>query len=264
MDLNLTDKVVFVAGGSRGIGFGIAQAFLREGAKVGISSRGEQSLEIARAALAEIAGEGRVFAITGDMTKSADISAALDGTIAALGELSIVVANVGIGLKDFRWDVTDEEWNGDIAQNFTGSMFVAREAIRRFAAGPETLRKGANVVVISSIAGIDAIPAPIPYGASKAALNYATAILAKAVANRGIRVNAIAPGNIIFPGGDWEKRWHEENDLIQRYLKNEVAMQRFGTVQEIADAALWLSSERASFVTGTTLVVDGGQVRSFG
>ena len=256
--------MVFIAGGSRGIGFGIARAFLQEGAKVAIAGRTASSLADAKKTLSEIADADNIFTVVGDMTQSTDIAAALDASIAALGQLSIVVANVGIGISEVGWDISDDVWNKDIAQNFSGSMFVTREAIRRFCAGPEQLMQSASIVMISSIAGIDAMPAPVPYGASKAAVNYATALLAKTVAKHGIRINAVAPGNIMFPEGEWARRLEKNPEAVQRYIDNEVAMRRFGTPEEIADAVVWLASERASFVTGTTMVVDGGQLKSFG
>jgi 3-oxoacyl-[acyl-carrier protein] reductase len=115
--------------------------------------------------------------------------------------------------------------------------------------------------MISSIAGVDAMGTAIPYAATKAAINHAATAMAKLVGKDGIRVNAIAPGNILFPGGSWENITSARPESWQRWIDREVAMKRFGKVEEIADAALWLASDRASFVTGATIVVDGGQVR---
>jgi 3-oxoacyl-[acyl-carrier protein] reductase len=261
MELGLKGKVVFIAGASRGIGRAIAEGFAREGAKVAITGRGEGALEEARGALSAVAGEANVVAVTGDMTRSADIGHALDQAEAALGPIDCAVANVGIGKAPLGIDVGDDDWMADIAQNLTGSMFLARDAIKRMLKRPADARLGANVILISSIAGVDAMGTAIPYGATKAAINHAACAMAKLVGKDGIRVNAIAPGNILFPGGSWEKITSSRPEAWQRWIDREVALRRFGRVEEIADAALWLASDRASFVTGATIVVDGGQVR---
>ncbi|MBI1179388.1 MAG: SDR family oxidoreductase [Alphaproteobacteria bacterium] len=261
MELGLRDKVIFVAGASRGIGRAIAEAFLREGARAAITGRTAGSLEEARKAMAAIAGEDRVIAVTGDMTRSADIAGALDEAEARLGPLHCAVANVGIGRAPLGIDVSDDDWEADIAQNFTGTMFLARDALKRMLARPPEQRAGASVIMISSIAGVDAMGTAVPYAATKAAINHAGTALAKLVGKDGLRVNVIAPGNILFPGGSWEKITSSRPDAWQRWIDREVALKRFGRVEEIADAALWLASDRASFVTGATIVVDGGQVR---
>jgi 3-oxoacyl-[acyl-carrier protein] reductase len=195
------------------------------------------------------------------MTRSADIARSLEATEKALGPIHCAVANVGIGRAPLGIDVSDEDWEADIAQNLSSAMFLARDALKRMRARPENERAGANVIMISSIAGVDAMGTPIPYAATKAAINHAATAMAKLVGKDGLRVNAIAPGNILFPGGNWEKIVAGRPEAWQRWIDREVAMKRFGKVEEIADAALWLASERASFVTGATIVVDGGQVR---
>lgn len=261
MDLELKDKTVFIAGASRGIGLGMAKAFLNEGARVAITGRNESSLDAAKSELEPLASEGRLLSIAGDMTRSDAIGAALDATEAALGPFHCVVANVGLGQAPLGVEVSDDDWTADIAQNLTGSMFLAREAIRRILARPADARMGANLLFTSSIAGVQALGTSLTYGATKAAVNHTTRALAKLVGKDGLRVNAIAPGNIMFPGGGWEQRVTERPEAWTRWVSREVALRRFGTVEEIADAALWLASPRASFVTGEVLVVDGGQVR---
>jgi 3-oxoacyl-[acyl-carrier protein] reductase len=261
MELELRDKVVFVAGASRGIGRAMAEAFVREGARVAITGRTEAALEEARDALAAAAGREAVAAVAGDMTRSADIARALEATEARLGPIHCAIANVGIGRAPLGVDVSDADWEADIAQNLTGSMFLARDAIKRMLKRPAAERDGASVILISSIAGVDAMGTALPYAATKAALNHAATALAKLVGKDGIRVNAIAPGNILFPGGNWERIVAGRPEAWQRWIDREVALKRFGRVEEIADAALWLASARASFVTGATIVVDGGQVR---
>ena len=116
---------------------------------------------------------------------------------------------------------------------------------------------------ISSIAGWEALKAPLTYSVAKAAVLSAMKNLSHLVAEKGIRVNAVVPGNILFPGGTWAKKLAKKTRFFENYIFTEVPLQRFGRPDEIADAVVFLSSERASFITGACLVVDGGQTRSY-
>lgn len=262
MDLGLQDKAVFIAGASRGIGFGMSDGFLAEGAKVIMTGRGEASLDEAKEALvAKGHDAARILTIAGDMTDTANIITALKAAENRFGPLHTVIANVGLGRSPLGWDVKDADWAADFKQNFTGSVALAREAVRLFMDRDEEARKGANLIFISSIAGVNALGTPLPYATSKAAINQLAATLAKQVGKDGIRVNAIAPGNIIFENGEWEARVKERPEAWTRWIKREVALRRFGTPEEIAGAACFLASSRAGFITGEVFVVDGGQVR---
>jgi 3-oxoacyl-[acyl-carrier protein] reductase len=261
MDLGLTGKVAFIAGASRGIGYAIAESFLKEGAAVAITGRGQEALAMAAGQLGAEYGADKVFHFAGDMTATPDIAASLDAAAATLGPVDHVIANVGIGSAPTGFDVTDEDWAGDVLQNLTGSMFLAREALKRMLAREAGDRGQPSITFISSIAGVDAIGTSLPYGASKAALNHVTREMAKQVGRENIRVNTVAPGNILFPGGNWEKIVAGNPEYFGKWIDREVALKRFGAVEEIADAVVFASSERASFLTGEVMVVDGGQVR---
>jgi 3-oxoacyl-[acyl-carrier protein] reductase len=259
--LGLEGANVVVAGSSAGIGLGIASGFLAEGANVAISGRTGSKLDAARAEL-EALGSGRVASFVGDMTDSTVIEDALAAAERDLGPIDCVVANVGLGRAPLGFEVSDDDWDFDIRQNLTGAMFLARSAMRRMVARDEDARRRCSIVFISSIAGMEALGTPLTYGATKAGLNHASRALARIAGKHGIRVNTVAPGNIIFPGGNWEQRVAERPDAWGRWIDREVSLRRFGTPDEIADAVVWLASARAGFVTGTTLVVDGGQLRS--
>jgi 3-oxoacyl-[acyl-carrier protein] reductase len=258
MDLSLRDKVAFIAGSSRGIGLAVARGFLREGAKVAISGRKTGSLGQARDLLAAEAGRDRVMAIPGDMTRERDLDQALSLVETTLGGLDAVVANVGSGTARSGWDLSLDDWQAALDLNLLGSVALARKAMSRLIA-----RGGGSITFVSSIAGVEAINAPLGYSAAKAAVLSAMKSLSRLAGPQGVRVNAVAPGNVLFPGGSWERKLMERRDFFEEYIRTEVPLQRFARPEEIADAVLFLASERASFITGACLVVDGGQTRSF-
>lgn len=258
MDLGLHDKVAFVAGSSRGIGLAIARAFLREGAKVVITGRSAEALEEATALLITEAGAQRVLSIQGDMANPSDIQCAVDETVSAFGGLDAVVANVGSGIARSGWELTLDDWQSALNINLLGSMALASAAL------PHLIARGSgSLTFISSIAGCEAINAPVTYSAAKAAVQSAMKNLSRLVGTQGVRVNSVAPGNVLFPGGSWEHKLAERRGFFEQYIQSEVPLRRFGRAEEIADAVVFLASERASFITGACLEVDGGQTHSF-
>ncbi len=257
MELGLSGKTIFVAGASRGIGLGIVEACLGEGAKVAITARGAEALEDTRARLAAEHGEDRVWAMAGDLRDTARIEEALAGAEAALGPIFGAVANVGLHPCPPGADVDDETWDAGFAQNLGSAWRLARGAYRRMRPRGE-----GSILFISSIAGLGALGTPLTYGTAKAGMNHLTKELAKIAGPEGVRVNAIAPGNIIFPGGSWQERMDGPRAASwQRWIDREVPLQRYGRPEEIGSVAAFLMSSRASFVHGAVVPVDGGQTR---
>ena len=257
MDLQLRDKVVFVAGGSRGIGLGMVEALLAEGARVAMTARGAEALEAERIRLAAIHGADRLWTMAGDMRDSAAIEAALTAAEAAMGPLWGAVANVGLSPCPPGIEIDDDTWSGGMTQNLDSAFRLARSALRRM-----TPRGEGAILMISSIAGLGALGTPLTYGVAKAAMNHLTKELARIAGPKGVRVNAIAPGNIIFPGGSWEANaTGPRADNWARWIKREVPLNRYGRPEEIGSMAAMLLSPASGFVTGAVIPVDGGQTR---
>lgn len=256
MDLQLTDQVVFVAGSSRGIGRAIAERLLDEGARVVLTGRDEAALRSASDALAAGRPADRVLAIGGDLSMRDAVDRALERTIATFGRLDHVVANIGTGSGDAGLDPSDDEWQRLFEANFFAATRLTQAAM------PHLLATRGSIVYVASIVAVEATAAPLPYCAAKAALvNYAKN-LARRLGPQGVRVNSIAPGNILFDGGSWERKLAQAPAAVEAMLSNDVPLQRFGQPDEIASLAAWLCSPLAGFATGGCHVVDGGQTRT--
>lgn len=257
MDLLLKDKVVFVAGASRGIGLGIVETLLAEGARVAMAARGADRLEEERARLAGQYGEDRLWARAGDLRDTATLEEIVEAIEAGFGPLWGAVANVGLHPCPPGFDIEDDTWTAGMQQNLDSAFRLARTCLRKM----EPRGEG-SIVAISSIAGMGALGTPLTYGTAKAAMNHMVKELARITGPSGIRINAIAPGNIIFPGGSWQERSEgERGEVWKKWIRREVPLKRFGTPEEIGAPAAFLLSPVSSFMTGAIIPVDGGQTR---
>jgi 3-oxoacyl-[acyl-carrier protein] reductase len=248
MDLGLAGKGVIVTGASRGIGFAIAQAFAREGANVAICARGAAGVEKAAGELRALGG-GKVHAAACDIADKAALETFLGGAKEALGAVHVLVNNAsGFGVMD-----NEDGW----ASGFGVDVMAAVRSTWKVA--PWIAEAGGGAIVhISSISGMDA-STTIPYGAVKAALQSFSVSSAKALAKKNIRVNAVAPGSIEFPGGSWEAIG-KANPKMYESVRRGIPFGRLGAPEEVADVVVFLASERGRWVTGVTLAVDGGQL----
>ena len=256
MDLGLKDKVAFIAGSTRGIGLAVARGFYHEGIKVVLTGRNNVDLEKAKD---QFHGQdtSRILSVCGDMTNSEEIDRSIQLTLSTFGRLDVVVANVGTGRVQEGWDLSLKEWESVLHTNFLGGMCLARVTL------PYLMKTRGSFTFISSIAGWEVTNAPISYSVAKAAIHHAVKSLSRKLGPLGVRVNAVVPGNVVFPGGSWDHLLKEKREYYENYIRSEVPLQRFGRPEEIADAIVFLASDRASFITGSCLVVDGGQTRSY-
>jgi len=253
MKLELEGRIALVSGASRGIGFAIAKALAAEGAKVALAARGLDGL---KAAASEIGGDVSVHAA--DVTDPAAAAALTHDVEQRWGRIDILVCNAGSGASVPPGKETAAEWRRVLDLNLFAAtnMIEAVRPVMSHGSGDRA------VVCVSSICGLAALGAPVTYSAAKAALNATVRGLARPLALEGIRVNAVAPGNILFEGGTWARRIAENKSAVDEMLAREVSLRRMGKPEEIADVVAFLASPRAAFVTGTVVVADGGQLRS--
>lgn len=251
MNLDLENKRVFITGGTRGIGLATAKAFLREESDVYLNGHTPARLQTVCKALQEESG-GTVIPCLGDMTSAEDVEK-LPKTLQT-DSLDIAVMNFGNGKAEKSNSLSPEEWRRFYEINTLSAVSVLNQLHPLLRRG-----NGANVVLVSSVVARERSAAPVGYAAAKGAILTLCRYLSSAWANDGIRVNAVMPGNIYFPGGRWEEIMAGDEVGTREYIRCAVPMNRFGKPEEIADAILFLASERAAFITGAVLNVDGGQ-----
>jgi 3-oxoacyl-[acyl-carrier protein] reductase len=258
VDLDLGGKVAFVGGSTRGIGLAIARAFAREGASVVLTGRNADALEHARIACERENSRSQVLALQADLTDKTQIEHSLRDSVRVLGKLDAVVPNVGSGTAKAGWALEPADWAEGLNVNLLSGAALASAAM------PYLLnREGCSVTFVASIAGVESIGAPVTYEAAKAALLSTMKALSRLLGPHAVRVNAVAPGNVFFPGGTWERKVAERPEHFDAYIRREVPLQRFGRPEEIADAVVFLASVRAAFITGACLTVDGGQTHAY-
>lgn len=253
VDLELTGKRVLVTGSTRGIGRATAEHFLKEGARVVLTGRGEAGLTRVRDELASRHAASDVLCRACDFRSPADIRALREFIASSWDGLDILVANVGHGVSVPDPIPGKEHMEEVFAENLHSAIDSAREFL------PIVAASRGSIVFVSSIAGVEAFGAPVDYSVAKTAVIAFSKNLARRVADRGVRVNCVAPGNVYFEGGSWDMKLKNDAERVKSIIESTVPMKRFADPAEIADAILFLSSPRASFITGACLIVDGGQ-----
>lgn len=256
MDLELKDKVAVITGASRGIGFGIAQGLAAEGCRLVVCARNEERLQQAVAVLRT--GGREVEPVCADITAAGTPALLCDRALERFGRIDVLVNNAGGNKRAPFAETTEADWEAVLDVNLRAHIRVTRAVI------PHMKKSGSGVILfISSIFGRESGgPGLAIYNTTKAALNSLSKIMAAELAPQGIRVNAVAPGSIRFPGGSWDRRCQTDPEGMAEFIRREMPLGRFGTVEEVANVVTFLASDRASLVTGTCINVDGCQSRS--
>lgn len=252
MNLGLLGKKVLITGASQGIGASMALKFLQEGADVFIISRGSKNLYKTEKNLRSKFGKNRIFASKCDCGSISELNYLKKKINKKMKKIDIVIANVGDGRSVPDILPKQQQWDKIWKKNFSTALNTARVFL------PNLTKNKGSILFISSIAGLESIGAPVDYSTAKTALISLAKNLSKKLKEK-VRVNVIAPGNIYFSGGSWEKKMKKNSAQIKNYIQKVVPMNRFGKPEEVADAALFISSERAKFITGNVLTIDGGQ-----
>jgi 3-oxoacyl-[acyl-carrier protein] reductase len=258
MDLGLKDKVAVVTGSSRGLGLASAKSLAAEGCRVCVCARGDGRLREAANEIAAAAGDAeRVLPVVADVTQADGVQSVIDRTVASFGGLDILINNVGLGGGGGLLETSDQQWQEAFDHTLSPAVRASKLAV------PHMQRRGGGVIVIiASIFGREA-GGRMTYNAMKAAEISLAKSLAQQLAPSNIRVNSVSPGSILFEGGSWWRRQQADPAGIAEFVMREIPFGRFGRPEEVGDVVAFLCSERASWISGASIVVDGCQSRAF-
>ena len=249
MDLGIAGKVALVTAGTRGIGLGIAQALSNEGVRVSVAARIESDVKKTAAALGGIG-------VVADLMTEEGRRRSVKETEKALGPIEILVNNLGLRAGSSWSDTGPKEFETAFAGNVSVSVSMTQLVL------PGMLLRGwGRIIAITSVWGRETGGAPA-YNAAKAAENSFVKSLSREVASKGVTVNAVAPGSILWKGGGWDRRQQADPEGIAEFIRREMPLGRFGTVDEVATVVTFICSQQASLVNGAVIAVDGGQSRS--
>lgn len=256
MDLDLSGKAAIVTGASRGIGLAIAQSLAEEGCNLIVCARGAEALADAATRLRQHGTE--VVELAGDITRTAVADELVRLAASRFSRLDVLVGNAGGNRRKPFEDTTDEDWAAITELNLNGHLRTARAAIPLMRSSG-----GGAITFIASIFGREAGGAGLSiYNSTKSALISTAKIMAIELGKDGIRVNTVAPGSIRFPGGSWDNRVKQDPVGMAQFVADNIPMGRFGTAQEVADVVTFLSSQRAGWISGACITVDGVQSHS--
>jgi 3-oxoacyl-[acyl-carrier protein] reductase len=262
MDLQFDGRIVLVTGSTRGIGKGIAEAFLQEGAIVVLTGRDRAVLERQQDVFQKLYSPERLRGFVGDLKRIAAVEELAGFLEKEFGRLDHLVCNLGSGRSVPPLEENDAEWRRMLDINLLSAASCVRLLLPLLHESAATAHGSAGITFIASICGVEPLGCPVAYAAAKSALIAYAKNIAVPLGKSGIRVNVVSPGNVIFPGSTWEDKLAKSPEEVKAMLRREVPLQRLGTVREVASVVVFLASPQAAFVTGANWVVDGGQTRT--
>lgn len=243
--MSLNGRVAVVTGGSRGIGYAVASALVREGAALTLCGRDGVALEKVSAEL-ETRG-AQVLAVKADVTESTEVDRVIEACLERFGTLNILVNNAGITRDNLLLRMKDAEWDAVLDTNLKGVFYCTRAALR-----PMLKQRGGRIINLTSVVGVMGNPGQANYAAAKAGIIGLTKATAKEVASRGITVNTVAPG---FVETDMT---HALDPDLQGRIRGQIPLGRFATPEEVAELVVFLASDRAAYITGQVIHINGG------
>ena len=261
MQLGLAGQTVLVTGSARGIGKGIAEGFLKEQARVIVTGRDEESFKATTNDFVDKYGKDNLLSFIGDLRQ--------EKVLAELGEfidkegwgLNHLVCNIGSGksVPPLQEDV--EEFQRMLDVNLVTAMATVRILLPLLEKNAQKNNSSTTITFIGSICGVSALGCPVGYAAAKAGLESYAKNIARPLGKRGIRVNIVSPGNILFPGSTWYDKLSKDKMAVEIMIKRKVPLGTFGTPEDVANTVVFLASNCAKFVAGANWIVDGGQTK---
>ena len=256
MDLQLKGKSAIITGSSKGLGLASAKALVAEGCRVCICARGAEALNRAADDLRKIGGEGMVVPVAVDLTTAEGAEKVVAAALEAFGAIDILINNVATAKGAGITETPDAEWQQAIDHTLFPAIRMSRLVVPHM-----KTRGGGSILMIASVWGRES-GGRMTYNAVKAAEISLAKSMAQQLAKDNIRVNSVAPGSILFPGGSWDARQKADPGGIAEFVRRELPFGRFGRAEEVAAAVAFLASPRASWISGSCVTVDGCQSRS--
>ena len=251
MELSLEKKKVIITGSSRGIGLAIADSFLREKALVCLTAKNKDNLMHAKHKLEKKYGKEKILAFVCDFTNLDEVEKIKVKIKKKWKKFDFLILNIGSGKGTPSVIPKINDLKKSFDQNFFSSMYP-------LSSFQSLINPSGSIIFISSIAGEEFLGAPIEYSVAKSSIISLAKNLSW-VCKNNIRVNVISPGNIFFKGGTWDKKKKKNPSLVRKILKEKVPLQRFGKPEEVANLVTYVCSDKASFINGAVIRIDGGQ-----
>ena len=249
--MRLDGKVAIVTGGGRGIGYGCAKRFAMEGAKIVLAEMDEK---LGQAAEESLRAEGAdVRFLRCDVGDQNDVGKLIAGTLEAFGGIDICLNNAGVSRRQHFFDVTEAEFDAVMRVNLKGVFFVSQAVAREMVSAGTP----GSIINMGSIVGTLSVPQQPVYCVTKQGVDGATRVFAVALADKGIRVNAIAPGTIHT---EMSEQVHQHTEAWHRQVMSRTPLNRLGIPDDIGRTAVFLASDDSGYITGQTIVVDGGRM----
>jgi len=262
MNMGLNNQSVLITGSGSGIGRGIAEGFIKEKALVILTGRDERALENTASEFSNLYGKDKVLYFLGDLQLPDTLQSLNNFITDKVGGLVHLVCNIGSGKSVPPLDEDVSEFQRLLDINLLNAVGVVNQLLPLLEKSVSNDSYYPSITFIGSICGVETLGCPVAYASAKSALVSYAKNISFPLGKKNIRVNVVSPGNIMFPGSTWDKKIAEEPENVGLMLQNEVPLQCFGDIEDVANAVVFLASERAKFVSGANWVIDGGQTRS--